>query len=98
MSSLNPLALNVNYFYYILNNKQAFRWSALALGLYYGYSKHASLVQFVETRNISLSKQHHEELIKEAKIAYEAQYNREQAVLAKEQGGMWMRLFILMLV
>ena len=72
---------------YVLQSKnKALRWSALGLGLYWGYSRHNSLTHFVAERTAAKEKTHYEDLVNEAKIAFESQYNKEQGALAKKQG------------
>ncbi|KAL2915408.1 F1F0 ATP synthase subunit e, mitochondrial [Polyrhizophydium stewartii] len=62
------------------------RWSALAVGVWWGWTRHHSLTRFVKDRAEEQHEAHHKLLVEEAKIAYEAQYNREQAALASKAG------------
>jgi hypothetical protein len=54
--------------------------------VYYGFSRDLSLQAFVKTRAEALKKTRYEELVEEAKIAFETQHNREQAILATAEG------------
>ncbi|KAI8922391.1 hypothetical protein PhCBS80983_g01486 [Powellomyces hirtus] len=69
-----------------INSANLLRFSALGLGVFYGYSHKQSLINYVHTRKEERARLHHNDLIEEAKLAYEAQVNREQAVLAKKAG------------
>ncbi|KAJ3113828.1 hypothetical protein HDU96_002870 [Phlyctochytrium bullatum] len=62
------------------------RWGALLFGVYWGYSKKSSLTNFVKAREHEQERKHYEELVEEAKIAFEAAYNREQAEKAELAG------------
>jgi hypothetical protein len=72
---------------------QALRWGCFGFGIYYGWSHKASLTHFVAQRNELQKQSRYEELVEEAKLAFETQYNKEQAVLAKAQGGTLLFLF-----
>ncbi|TPX65578.1 hypothetical protein SpCBS45565_g05094 [Spizellomyces sp. 'palustris'] len=76
-----PMASIVN-----INSANLLRLGALGVGVFYGFTHKASLTRFVQQRKEEAFRKHHEELIEEAKVAYEAQVNKEQAVLAKKAG------------
>ncbi|KAJ3334106.1 hypothetical protein HDU76_010228 [Blyttiomyces sp. JEL0837] len=62
------------------------RWGALAIGVWWGFSKQRSLTRFVKDRNEAIEKRHYEDLVEEGKVAFEAAYNREQAGKAAKHG------------
>ncbi len=70
------------------STSKALRWGALTLGLYYGYSRQSSLTLFVQDRQAAREKAAYEQLVAEGKLAFEQQYNNEQAALAAAEGGM----------
>ncbi|KAJ3208280.1 hypothetical protein HDU83_002863 [Entophlyctis luteolus] len=63
------------------------RWGALLFGGIYGYSRHRSLTLFVRERNEETEYQNYAALVEEAKVAFEAAYNREQAAKAAPLGS-----------
>ncbi|KAJ3214593.1 hypothetical protein HDU67_001458 [Dinochytrium kinnereticum] len=63
------------------------RWSALLVGVYWGYSRKSSLTHFVKERAEAAERQHYEDLVEEGKVAFEAAYNREQAAKAELAGS-----------
>ncbi|TPX63312.1 hypothetical protein CcCBS67573_g08714 [Chytriomyces confervae] len=67
--------------------KQVARWSALAFGVFYGYSRQRSLTLHVKEQNEEKEFRAYADLVEEAKIAFEAAYNREQAVKAAPYGS-----------
>ncbi|KAI8914207.1 hypothetical protein EDD86DRAFT_198708 [Gorgonomyces haynaldii] len=62
------------------------RYAALGVGAWYGLTHYNNLVRFVKDRKEQQHQQEYLDLIEEGKIAFEAQYNKEQAVLAKKDG------------
>ncbi|KAI8904977.1 hypothetical protein BC831DRAFT_496207 [Entophlyctis helioformis] len=62
------------------------RFGALGLGVWWGVTRHYSLTGFVKDRAAQQDKARYLELVEEGKIAFEAQYNKEQAVLAAKAG------------
>ncbi|KAI9009742.1 hypothetical protein BC832DRAFT_591082 [Gaertneriomyces semiglobifer] len=69
-----------------INSANLLRLGALGVGVFYGYTHKASLTSFVQRRKEENAKKHHDDLIEEARLAFEAQQNREEAVLAKKAG------------
>jgi hypothetical protein len=55
------------------------RYGALGLGVWYGYTRQNSLELFVHKRKEEESKALNEQLVEEARIAYEAHQNRLEA-------------------
>ncbi|KAI8833876.1 ATP synthase E chain-domain-containing protein [Chytriomyces cf. hyalinus JEL632] len=74
MAALNVASVNVA------------RWSALAFGVFYGYSRQRSLTLHVKEQNEENEFRAYADLVEEAKVAFEAAYNREQAVKAAPYG------------
>ncbi|KAJ3406892.1 hypothetical protein HDV05_005698 [Chytridiales sp. JEL 0842] len=62
------------------------RWGALGVGVWWGYTKKASLTRLVKDRNEEAERHHYEDLVEEGKVAFEAAYNREQAAKAAKAG------------
>ncbi|KAJ3183790.1 hypothetical protein HDU87_005906 [Geranomyces variabilis] len=69
-----------------INSANLLRLSALGVGVFYGFTHKQSLTSFVHARKEERARVHHNELIDEAKIAYEAQVNRELADVARKNG------------
>ncbi|KAJ1550309.1 hypothetical protein HK405_000919, partial [Cladochytrium tenue] len=62
------------------------RWTALAIGLWWGYSRQQSLKRYVKDRHETEEEQKYKDLVEEGKVAFEAAYNREQAAKAAKEG------------
>ncbi|EGF76852.1 hypothetical protein BATDEDRAFT_28031 [Batrachochytrium dendrobatidis JAM81] len=62
------------------------RWSALGVGVWWGWTRHHSLTRLVKDRAADTEKAHHNLLVEEARVAYEAHYNKTQNALAKKDG------------
>eukprot|EP00842_Homolaphlyctis_polyrhiza_P005822 jgi/Hompol1/6240/HPOL_004899-RA len=75
-----------NYNACTIGQLQLLRWGALGFGIWWGWTRYHSLTRFVKDRAELQEKTHYKELVEEAKIAFEAQYNREQAKLAAKAG------------
>ncbi|KAI8150244.1 ATP synthase E chain-domain-containing protein, partial [Fennellomyces sp. T-0311] len=60
------------------------RWSALAIGLVYGYSHNASLQKQEDAKKQQLEYERQEKLIEKARLAYAAKKNPTPAVTAVE--------------
>ncbi|KAJ3067602.1 hypothetical protein HDU98_009198 [Podochytrium sp. JEL0797] len=75
MSIINTASLNVA------------RWGALVLGGVYGYTRQKSLTLHVRELNEENEFKSYASLVDEAKIAFEAAYNREQAAKAAPLGS-----------
>ncbi|KAJ3048399.1 hypothetical protein HK097_010564 [Rhizophlyctis rosea] len=69
-----------------INAANLLRIGAFGTGIFYGFSRKATLTQFVKDREHARHEQLEDELIEEGKVAFEAQFNREQAKLAKRDG------------
>ncbi|KAI8612439.1 ATP synthase E chain-domain-containing protein [Chytriomyces sp. MP71] len=63
------------------------RWGALAVGVFYGYTRQRSLTLHVKEQNEEKEFRHYADLVEEAKVAFEAAYNREQAAKAAPLGS-----------
>ncbi|KAI9352083.1 hypothetical protein BDR26DRAFT_850316 [Obelidium mucronatum] len=74
MSVINVASLNVA------------RWGAFIVGGFYGYTRQTSLTLQVAKNNEEKEFQSYAALVEEAKIAFEAAYNREQAAKAAPLG------------
>ncbi|KAJ3026484.1 UNVERIFIED_CONTAM: hypothetical protein HDU68_005562 [Siphonaria sp. JEL0065] len=74
MSIVNAASLNVA------------RWGALIVGGFYGYTRQTSLTLQVAKNNEEKEFRAYSDLVEEAKIAFEAAYNREQAAKAAPLG------------
>ena len=55
------------------------RYSALGLGLLYGYKHNGDLAVFVQQRKEALDKHKHDLLVEEARIAYHSAKSRAEA-------------------
>ncbi|TPX33764.1 hypothetical protein SmJEL517_g03432 [Synchytrium microbalum] len=62
------------------------RFGALGLGLYWGLSRQGSLTEFVKKRHEAEHKAHQDELVDEARQAYEHAENRRMSELALKDG------------
>ncbi|KAH6564904.1 hypothetical protein BASA50_010436 [Batrachochytrium salamandrivorans] len=62
------------------------RWTALGVGLWWGWTRHYSLTRFVQLREVEQEKARNSLLVDEARVAYEAHYNKTQSLLAKKDG------------
>lgn len=56
-------------------------------GVSYGFSKQRSLTYYVKERNEQNARRKYEDLVEEAKLAFEAQEKKEEAELAAKDGG-----------
>ncbi|KAJ3084554.1 hypothetical protein HK102_000623 [Quaeritorhiza haematococci] len=65
------------------------RFGAFGIGVWYGMSRQYSLTRFVKARNEAEEKKHYDELVEEARVAYEAHINREEAEAAAKDGVVW---------
>jgi hypothetical protein len=58
----------------------------LGLGVWYGFQRYNSLKHHAHHEQHEAQQQLRRELIDEGKVAFEAQFNREQAALAAKEG------------
>jgi Holliday junction resolvasome RuvABC endonuclease subunit len=63
------------------------RFGLLAAGISYGFSRKQSLTSFVHMRKEEEKQQRYEELVEEAKIAFDTYEMQKMAVEAKKDGG-----------
>ncbi|KAJ3083997.1 hypothetical protein HDU99_004212 [Rhizoclosmatium hyalinum] len=69
------------------NTANVARWGALTFGVFYGYTRQLSLTSHVRQVNEDKEFKAYADLVEEAKIAFEAAYNREQAAKAAPLGS-----------
>ncbi|KAJ3031839.1 hypothetical protein HDV00_008112 [Rhizophlyctis rosea] len=69
-----------------IHSANLLRLGALGTGIFWGATKFASLTRFVKEREELRHQQLEDDLIEEGKIAFEAKFNREQAILARRDG------------
>ncbi|KAI8898293.1 hypothetical protein BC833DRAFT_590536 [Globomyces pollinis-pini] len=62
------------------------RWSLLGVGVWYGWNRQNYLTHHVKQRSLDHKRIHYEELVEEAKIAYDTKLQKEQAKIAKRDG------------
>ncbi|KAJ3300033.1 hypothetical protein HK104_005029 [Borealophlyctis nickersoniae] len=70
-----------------VNSANLLRLGALGFGLFYGFTRKHSLTRFVEQRERSREEEEARLLLEEGKVAFKAQCDREEAVLAARDGG-----------
>jgi hypothetical protein len=63
------------------------RFGLLAAGVSYGYSRKQSLTSFVQHRQEEEKQHRYEELVEEAKIAFDTFEMKKMAAEAKKDGG-----------